>query len=243
MNFYNQLSKYYDTIFLKDEDTVKFLCSDLVDGSEILDLACGSGTYAIALAEKGYKVTGVDLDSEMINLASNKTCKDDIKFLVEDMRAVKGILQNKSFNRVFCIGNSLVHINDKEEIKKVIKDIYNLLDDDGTMILQIINYDRILKYDIKSLPTIKREKQGVEFVRNYRYDADKNLIYFETAIIVNNDKEQSKYDNSVPLLPIQSEELVEIIKASGFTKVNIYGDFTEEEFGDKSFALVIRAVK
>lgn len=243
MNFYNQLSKYYDIIFLKDEDTVNFLCSGMEKNSKVLDLACGSGTYAIALAEKGFNVTGVDLDLEMINLASKKQNNAKIRFLVEDMRKVGKVFENKSFHRVFCIGNSLVHINDKEEIKNVIKDIFELLDYEGTMILQIINYDRILKYDIKSLPTIKRAKQGLEFVRNYRYKPNENLIYFETAILINNDKEQSRYENSVPLFPIQSEELVKIIKGVGFTKVDLYGDFNEEEFTDKSYALVIKASK
>jgi 2-polyprenyl-3-methyl-5-hydroxy-6-metoxy-1,4-benzoquinol methylase len=38
----------------------------LTSGSRLLDAGCGSGQYAIAFAERGYRVTAVDLASEMI---------------------------------------------------------------------------------------------------------------------------------------------------------------------------------
>ncbi len=36
--------------------------------STILDLGCGTGNHAISLAHRGYKVTGVDRSSEMVNM-------------------------------------------------------------------------------------------------------------------------------------------------------------------------------
>ncbi len=38
-------------------------------GGQVLDLACGAGRHAIALAERGFRVTGVDLSADMAELA------------------------------------------------------------------------------------------------------------------------------------------------------------------------------
>ena len=38
----------------------------------ILDLGCGTGNHAVPLAERGYKITGVDRSSEMLNRARQK---------------------------------------------------------------------------------------------------------------------------------------------------------------------------
>jgi 2-polyprenyl-3-methyl-5-hydroxy-6-metoxy-1,4-benzoquinol methylase len=48
-------------------------------GGPLLDLACGTGTMAIRLAEQGFRVTGVDIIPEMIAWASEGSdagCRD-----------------------------------------------------------------------------------------------------------------------------------------------------------------------
>lgn len=63
-----------------------FLCA----GSHVLDLACGTGTFALLLAERGMHVTGADISAEMIAEARrNATHKDiDVQFLVQDAAAL-----------------------------------------------------------------------------------------------------------------------------------------------------------
>lgn len=43
-------------------------CGD-VQGKRILDIGCGSGRYAVALAERGAEVLGIDFASNMLTLA------------------------------------------------------------------------------------------------------------------------------------------------------------------------------
>ena len=46
---------------------------DLRPGSrEICDVGCGTGPLAVRLAQKGYKVTGIDLSEDMLRVASDK---------------------------------------------------------------------------------------------------------------------------------------------------------------------------
>jgi SAM-dependent methyltransferase len=47
----------------------------LQPGSRLLDAGCGSGQFALALAERGALVTGVDLSPEMIRLARDNAAR------------------------------------------------------------------------------------------------------------------------------------------------------------------------
>lgn len=241
MNFYNVLSKYYDVIFTKDENTVNFLKEDLKINSNILDVACGTGTYSIALGEQGNKVQGMDLDEEMINKAIGKNHNSNVSFIVGDMLKLENIYEAYSFYKVFCIGNSLVHLSTKEEIEKAIEQMYKVLKKEGTLVIQIINYDRILSKNIKALPTILREEQGVEFVRRYELNGEGKIIFLGQ---INIEEDGNSYENGVELIPLQSEELKQMLLKIGFKNIEFYGSFKKETYNkEESYALVVRAEK
>ena len=44
-----------------------------------LDIGCGTGSYAILLAQQGYKVTGVDFINKAINIAMERADKANVK--------------------------------------------------------------------------------------------------------------------------------------------------------------------
>ncbi len=240
MSFYNELSKVYDIVFKKDEAVVNFLKKGLKDKNEILDLGCGTGTYSIELAKDGHKVVGIDLDKDMIEKAKVKACNDFAEFYCEDMMNFTKTTKNRLFDRIFCIGNSLVHLKDKSEIRKLMEDVYHSLKDDGSMIMQIINYDRIIDNGITHLPAIDRSDEGVKFIRNYSAGKDKGRLNFETELILNNHGKEKVYKNSVPLLALRSIEIIEILKDIGFSKLELYGDFKENDFSKDSYALIIK---
>ncbi len=70
MGFYEQISKYYDYIFPAGKEQIDFI--ETAAGTppkKVLDIACGSGGYSVALAKDGYSVTAVDLDEKMVESA------------------------------------------------------------------------------------------------------------------------------------------------------------------------------
>ena len=59
----------------------------LKPNDKILDLACGSGTLAISLANSGYDVSGLDLSAEIINVSKEKAKMNhvDINFSIKEI--------------------------------------------------------------------------------------------------------------------------------------------------------------
>lgn len=242
MKFYKELSKVYDVVFPKNENTLKFLCKDLKGNSKVLDLACGTGSYSIALALKGHRVDAIDLDEEMIDIARSKGGLY-VNFVAGDMTEIKEEFKGKRYNLIYCIGNSIVHLKNKERIQSFIEDAYEVLNEEGIFIVQIVNYDRIIKYDVKSLPTIEDSSKGVKFIRNYNYKSEEGKVEFQTELIISKESKEESYKNSVDLIALEKDELQAMFEKAGFSNIEVYGNFSEEEYSDKSFSLVIKGVK
>lgn len=59
-------------------------------GRSVLDLGCGTGTFALTMADAGYRVMGTDASDESIELARRTAGKrTDVRFDVQDFHAPK----------------------------------------------------------------------------------------------------------------------------------------------------------
>ncbi len=241
MTFYNEISKYYKYIFPTNPTTLDFLGKHFAKGEKILDMACGSGEYTIGLSKLNYDVTGIDLEEEMISKAQEKAKENGLalEFKLGDMLNTDAIFEANTFGGIFCIGNSLVHLINSDEIKLALKNMYKLLKVDGVLVLQIINYDRILKFNVDFLPTIKNEETQIEFVRNYIKE-DKKIL-FNTILKT---PDGNSFENTVKLLPLTSVELVHILENVGFSDIKLYGGFNGSKYStDESMPLIVTCKK
>jgi len=240
MKFYQEFSLYYDYIFPLKEGKLKFMMDNIPDDGKVLDLATGTGNYAIALAKEGYQVSALDLSGEMVNLAKEKAYEEQVKidFRVDDMLNLDRLYQPKSFDLISCIGNSLVHLDNQEKIRELLNKSYDLLKEEGKLILQIVNYDRILAKEVKSLPTITAVESIVELIRDYEFKGGK--IDFKTCLTT----PRGEFKNSVLLYPLESDILKKLLLQAGFVRVKFYGDFNYSQYQRlDSFPLVIVADK
>jgi ubiquinone/menaquinone biosynthesis C-methylase UbiE len=78
----------------------------------ILDIATGTGSVALLLAERGYQVTGVDLSEPMVEQARRKAREAglDITFLQRD--AADMDFPPHSFDAALCLYDSFNYITD-----------------------------------------------------------------------------------------------------------------------------------
>ncbi|MEL6584323.1 MAG: class I SAM-dependent methyltransferase [Pseudomonadota bacterium] len=60
-----------------------------VAGEQILDLGCGAGTTALALAQTGATITGVDVSPDLLGLAAERDEADAVNWVLGDASAIK----------------------------------------------------------------------------------------------------------------------------------------------------------
>jgi SAM-dependent methyltransferase len=122
---YRQLAAYYDGFYWwKDyAGEVDFLVSVFrlygVKVSEILEVACGTGSHTEILASKGYRVTGVDLNGDMLRIARRKL-GGRAKFMVGDMRELEAAVPRDRYDAVVCLFSSVSYNQTASDLQKTL---------------------------------------------------------------------------------------------------------------------------
>lgn len=119
MEVFKDYAYYYNT-FNKDKDYKKEAkqIDDLIKkyGNHIfkvLDFGCGTGKHDIELKKLGYYCTGIDLSPEMIEIANHDLEKEDINFLVDDIRKFK---TKETYDSVISLFHVMSYQNKNEDV-------------------------------------------------------------------------------------------------------------------------------
>lgn len=235
MDFYRALSEYYDEIFPLKGAQKSFLHDYLNQESltSVLDIGCGTGTLALELNQTGIKVLGVDLSEEMIEISRKKAQEtgSTALFSLADMRDLGSITEQ--FDGIVCIGNTLAHVSGEGELKQVLTQF----GEKGThLLLQTVNYDRILAKQVKELPVIKTAH--LTFYRFYTHRPDGKLD-FDMQIEF---PDTSQVISGVNLLfPIKCDILKKALLESGWEVSGLWGNFDKDPWTEDSPATVLSA--
>lgn len=104
---------------------------------KVLDVGCGTGTFAVKAAAKGARVVGIDISAEMLAVAGEKVTNEGLEGVVDliDM----GVLElderfrEQSFD---CVVSTLVFSElSREERVFALRECHRILKDDGTLII------------------------------------------------------------------------------------------------------------
>jgi ubiquinone/menaquinone biosynthesis C-methylase UbiE len=97
--------QYNDNCFTKNTVAeVDFLIERLLipPGAAILDVGCGTGRHAVELARRGYRVTGVDISSGMLEQARQAAGAANVNISWHHVDAAS-FSPDKRFNAVICL--------------------------------------------------------------------------------------------------------------------------------------------
>lgn len=131
---------WYDNLLNTDSDSYQtkvilpniLRLLDLRSTDFVLDIACGTGFFSREFYKYSKNITGVDISSELINIA--KTSNVDINFYISSADDLK-FTKDNSIDKAVCI----LAIQNIENIKGVLSEIYRVLKKDGKMFF-VINH-------------------------------------------------------------------------------------------------------
>jgi len=244
MEFYQSISAYYDYIFPLNQAQLAFIGRFIQgDNLKLLDVGCSTGSLAIELARNGSQVWAFDFDDEMVSLAEQKKISLGLiefpVFSQSDMRLIEQNYPARFFDAVTCFGNTIVHLINNEEISLFLNGAYMVLKPGGKLLLQLLNYESILKDKPASLPLIENEQ--VRFDRFYEFPGHLEWINFITRLEV---KQNGQIiENNVKLYPLTKEKLDTLLLQSGFREIQFFGSFKGEPLQKDSLPLVVSATK
>ncbi len=233
--FHDWLSRRFDLI----TDQKKRLSKEIPDlvrlfrkegAKHILDVGCGTGVHAIALAEKGFSTTGIDRSERMIYVAKEKIKKlpvaiqDRIQFIHSEYVDLEQVAKQK-FDAAIFMGAALAH---NPNPKEVLREVNKVLEKIAIVVCQLGNYKKTIKinnrfYDFnvrKSSYPAEREQAFLRF-----FDPVENkYLTLNIAVFARGVKRWVfRGMHSTKISPLDRQVLTTLFKKMNFSDISFYG--------------------
>jgi glycine/sarcosine N-methyltransferase len=241
--FYDELASDYDNMisFEKAVEIKKKLFKNFVtdEMKSAADIGCGSGVDSIALASLGLKVTSFDPSSEMLKSAEANAEINNAEIAFRNYSADSIPTEfNDNFELVVSLGNTFANIP-KESFKASLKRCYNILKPKGQLLIQVLNYEKILN-EKKRIVNIT-EAGDKYFIRFYDF-LEEHILF--NILTFSKEKPSDNKLISTKVYPYSVKNFESGLKGAGFNSVQFYSDFQFSPYNKEQakdlFLLAIR---
>ena len=214
---YDKEFHFYDTLLKRN------------NSHKILEIGCGSGMLASLFMDNGYDYLGLDLSSEMLDIARREVKSD--RFIQCDMR---NLSFNQQFDAILISGRSIAYVTDNQGIIDTLSGIHKSLMDSGLLIFGVFNANEIFENFNDFEQNIEHNGKKIRRISHL----EKNLLTgwtydWSAKYTIEQDNEISEYDDITTLRAFTRDEIALFIKLTGFCIEEI----TEE---GKAFTIIAK---
>lgn len=201
---------------------------------QILDAACGTGMHALALAKAGYQVAGADFSAEMIKKAQLNAASTrlEMHFETTGFGSLASVFGESRFDAVLCLGNSLPHLIQDEDVDFTLIDFFACLKPGGLLLIQNRNFDAVIqKRDrwMEPQPFEEGDEQWI-FERFYNFNPDGTIGFNIVNLHRNGLSVWTSEVVSTLLKPQLRDDLQHKATRAGFTNVRTFGTLGGDPF-------------
>ena len=205
-------------------------------GTKVLDLCCGPGRHTYEFAKLGYEVTGVDRTRFLLEKAEKycSSVSEKVEFIEEDMRYFK---RGKEYDLAVNLFTSFGYFEAEEENLKVLKNMYNSLQEGGKVVLDMMGKEILAKIYKETMST---ELEGKMVVQKHKICDDWQKVKMEWILL----EEAGRYKRySLSHKLYSGRELKGLLKKAGFKEIKLYGNFAGNAYDVEADRLVAVAEK
>jgi glycine/sarcosine N-methyltransferase len=236
MTFYDEIAEQYEDITHQQarRASADALGRQLVGELKIrsaVDAACGTGLFTFALAREGAQMVGADLSESMLDKARSAAgpLEPNVRWVRSPMQSL-GEKLTGPFDAVLCMGNSLPHLLNEDELDETLGGFAALLAPGGLLVLHLLNYTRVIERRERIVGIDRHEPR--EFVRFYDFAAE--MVRFNVLEIDWSTAPPVHEMHSTMLYPWREGDLVEALSAAGFVDVQSFADLSLSEPFDEA---------
>ena len=185
-----------------------------------VDLACGTGSVSVLLAELGLDVTGVDMSEDMLTVAFDKACgmENPPRFVCQKLQELK---LPRGVDLAVCALDSLDYVTDPDDCAEAIRRVYKALNPGGIFIFDVNTPEKLCAMDGQ---VWLDEDDDVYCVWRGEFDEETNICSYGMDLFqrqgnawVRSFEEHREYAYS-------RQQLTGFLKAAGFTHIEVYAD-------------------
>lgn len=218
------------------EQIEKVLAVAKPHGKAALDLCCGPGRCSIALAKKGFTVTGVDRTGFLLDKARAKAraAKVKIEWVQMDMR---DFVRPDSFDLALSMFTSFGYFDDKTQDTAVLRNIFASLCPAGAFLIDVTGKERLAKIFQPTKSSVLSD--GTILVERQEIFDDWTRIRNEWILLRKGRAKSFKFQHTV----YSGQEMRDKLEEVGFVDVRLYGNLGGDEYGPDAQRLIAVARK
>lgn len=226
MDAYKNLAYSYDRL-TNDVDyaaTVRFynaiLKKENIKPRTAADLACGTGSVAMLLAEQGIRTIAVDLSEDMLTAAMDKVMDIETPptFVCQPLEQ---LCLPRAVDLAVCSLDSLDYITDPADCEKAIRRIYKALNPGGIFIFDVNTPEKLRAMDGQ---VFLDEDDDVYCVWRGEFDEQTNICSYGMDLFQRHGDVWHRSFEEHREYAYSQEQLTQYLKAAGFTHIRVYAD-------------------
>lgn len=240
-------NKFHPQENINDGDFYKKLI-DEIDGT-VLEMMCGSGRVLIPLLRQNIDIDGLDCSSEMLESCREQVLEEGLNCNLYEQYAHEMELPRKYKTIIFSY-SSFALIIDRNQAFETLHRIYNHLEDDGQLILDM------------AIPWFSAKEQadaGIWKLSRKGFLSNNRLVHISKAseynLLEQLEYSQIKYevyqdDKLIDTLVDEMHcryygkyELELLLEKAGFCKISTYGDFQDKQASEGDEVVTFRCLK
>lgn len=199
----------------------------------VVDVPCGTGRHALALAKVGFAVTGIDLaESALKRAEASAQGRPSLRFVCADMLEFE---LSAPSDALICMGNSIGYF-EPPLTQQLLRRFASALRIGGHLIVDTGTCAESL---LPISPQRNFTFPGGSYAQEITYDAVQSIIETRAQLTINGESHKLRYRHFV----MTSGELVRSVRSAGFNVSALYGDTQGTAFGPGSPRLLLVAVK
>lgn len=228
----------YTTAMLSGTDQeIEFILDvlNLQSGSAILDLYCGYGRHALELAKRGFQIVGVDDNLSFLEIARQKAAEIRVNasFKQCDMRELR---YDQQFDAVINMFAAFGFFSDAEN-EQVITSIHRALKPGGSLLIDLLNKDWILK---NNLTRYWRHPSG-DYVLSYKVEIVAGRAVMKRELLNQLTGAKTKFEFGLRVYSLT--ELSDMLRRQNFLIEAEYGGFDRRPYNSDAPRMIIMARK
>lgn len=235
--------RHYDRLLPSTSPDLEFWLS-LADthGDPILELGCGTGRVAIPLAQRGFRVTGVDRSGAMLQQARTKAAQANVnvEWLEADMRELH---LDHVFSLVIIPNNTLCHLLDLSDFEACVGGVRRHLAPNGRFAIDVFvpKPALLINRPGERYPFSEYDdpdgRGRIVVTESYVYEADTQIKRIKTHHLIPG--EAQEIEGSLDLRMYFPQELDALLKYNGFVIEGKYSSYDLKPFDAQSEKQII----